>query len=536
MCAASKISNNINVIYVKNLSWFIHIAQKFVDFSDKEFFASGVNEFYFVKLSENIEVRNWNKFWSDVDNGEDFLKRLNVCRNVFKGEYKNELGLKNHFKYTLARDMWEDLKYEHCLRANWAVSFCEELVPKTEEELEVLEGLYKGGFYYCNEKYYGKKVYNVHCYDISSAYLSYLSRKKFPCGGFVEAKTAEEINQVLSKKYDCWYSRIGFHKLKYKINFPIDLQKFGVREKLNDKPYWVLTLTNVDMEWFKQVFEWEDTIVLDFFYAPQKELCKNYARMFKKLYEDKNSQKKGTFAKEIFKFRAELPYGQPMKATSYGSKVVWTEKNGFVVTENKEKTFAQIQKSIIQRGIPMQVSYWVAAYARLEFFTVLSRIGLENVVYGDTDSVKFIGFEGLNVIKERNREIKEEFEKINKKRILDFNEKLGQWCDEGDVAVFKAIGIKWYITIDMEKKIDVKAAGAEKETLLEWALNQKDPVGKFNLAMSVPNLFKEIKPSTEKRYGVCSGYKKKIDNGMKKELLQNGTALYYYKEEEITND
>jgi len=35
------------------------------------------------------------------------------------------------------------------------------------------------------------------------------------------------------------------------------------------------------------------------------------------------------------------------------------------------------------------------------------------------------------------------------------------------MACFKAIGIKWYITIDMEGRYDVKAAGADLGKLKE---------------------------------------------------------------------
>ena len=66
LSVASSISNDVNVIYVKNLTWFLHIARKFVDFNGKEFFASNVSDFYYMKLSDNIEVRNWDKFWGKV--------------------------------------------------------------------------------------------------------------------------------------------------------------------------------------------------------------------------------------------------------------------------------------------------------------------------------------------------------------------------------------------------------------------------------------------------------------------------------------
>jgi len=61
----------------------------------------------------------------------------------------------------------------------------------------------------------------------------------------------------------------------------------------------------------------------------------------------------------------------------------------------------------------MYVGLWTIAYSRLEFLTVLLKIGLDNVVYGDTDSVKFLGLDGIKVIEEHNKSIDEEFRKVS---------------------------------------------------------------------------------------------------------------------------
>lgn len=528
LSAASQLSDNINVIYIKYLKWFVRISQSFIDYKGKDFFANGEKEFYFIQIADNVELRNWDNFWSKIDDKEEFLKRLDICRENFKGNYKNKLGLKNHYKYTLAKEMWEDMKYRYYLWQPWAINYCKEMVPKTEEELINLESLDKASFYFCNSKYFNKREYYVYCYDLSSSHLSFLARKRFPYKGFELEEDTKKIQNIIKLKRDAWYCRIIFKKLQYKIDFPINLQRFGWPEPDFGQCCWNLALTNVDMEWFKEVFSWEGAIVYNFYHAPQKELEKDYAKMFDSLYEWKNQQKKGTFAKEICKFRAELPFGQPMKKTSYCTKTIWTEE-GFEVVEEEEKTLEEIQKKIVKRGIPMQVSYWVAAYSRLEEFTIINRIGIDNVLYGDTDSVKFIGKEGIQVIEERNSEIEKEFNSINSKRFLKFNQKLGKWCDEGIMACFKAIGIKWYITIDMDGHYDVKAAGADLKKLKENLQERNDPVTAFNLRMKVDGLFKEIAPSRKKKNAIVFRYKNKMDNEIKKEVLKyQGTDLYYY--------
>lgn len=538
--AASNLSNQINVIYVKHLKWFVRISQKFIDYSDKDFFANDSMEFYWIQISDNIELRNWDNFWKKIEDKEEFIKRLDICRKNFNKGNKGILSLKNNYKYTLAKEQYADIYQKYYLYCPWAQNYCKEMVPKTQDELDLLDCLNKASFYYSNPKCYGDRSYNVHCYDLSSSHLSLLARKKFPYKSFELEEDPKKIQEIISKRFECWYGVFYFKKLQYKIDFPVDLNKFGWIDTEEGQCCYDLVLTNVDMEWFKEVFSWESVSVGDFYHCQQKELSKDYAKMFDSLYEWKNQQKSGTFAKEICKFRAELPFGQPMKKTQYLGKTIFNKKEKrFEVVENDEKSFAQIQNNIIKRGIPMQVSLWVAAYSRLEEFTMINRIGLDKVVYGDTDSVKFIGEEGIKEIEKRNKEIEEEFNLINKKRVLDFNKKLGKWCNEGDLACFKSIGIKWYLMVNMNGEIDVKAAGANIEFLLSWLKKQNDPITKFNLKMKVPKLFKDIHPSNKVKYGIVFNYKNSMDRDFKRDILSHGTSLFYYnpyEEEELINE
>ena len=527
--AASNLSEEVNVIYIKHLKWFIRISQNFIDYSDKQFFANGDMDFYWVRIMDNVEVRNWDNFWKKIDDKKEFLNRLDLCRKNFNKGQKGILGLKNNYKYTLAREQYADIYQRYYLYCPWATNYCKEMVPKTQDELDVLNWLNKASFYYSNPNWYGDRAYNVHCYDLSSSHLSFFARKKFPYGGFQLEEDFEKIQEIIKKKFECWYGVFHFNKLQYKINFPVDLTKFGTMANDRGQCCYDLVLTNVDMEWFKEVFSWDSVSVSWFYHAPQRELCKDYAKMFDALYEWKNQQKKGSFAKEICKFRAELPFGQPMKKVQYDTKTVFNkETKEFQLVDNEEKSFKQIQTDIIKRGIPMQVSLWVAAYSRVEEFTMINRIGLDKVVYGDTDSVKFVGEEGVKEIERRNKEIEDEFNQINKKRLLNFNPKLGKWCDEGNLACFKSIGIKWYLTVNMDDKIDVKAAGANIEALLDWLKKQRDPISKFRLQMKVPKLFKDIGASAKTKYGVRFQYKEKMDSSFKKDILGRGTSLYYY--------
>lgn len=532
--AAKTLSSDINVVFVKRIKWFIHIAKNFINFKDKAFFANLDKDFYYIELDDNIELRDWEQFWKKIDDGEEFLKRLDLCRTYLNhGEHgelkKNKASLKDHYKFTLAKEMWKDEINMYYLY-NDTKTYCESLLPQDEDELYWMGQFDKAGFYFQNQDYINKIVPNVHCYDISSAFLSFLLREKFPMEGFKRAETLEEVRDVTSNDFHCWYGVFRFHKLQYKVDFPLDLQRFGQPAE-DEICCWDLLLTNVDMEWVKKVFKWDyvETVPSLFYYTRQKELAiTNYRKMFIDLYQAKDCQKKGTFAKEIAKFRAELPFGQPIKSFDYSGKVVFNEKeNDFVIVENEEKTFDQIRVDLMKRKIPMYVGLWVAAYARKEFIDVVSKIGFDKVVYGDTDSVKFIGEEGIEVIKEHNKETLKKIKKLDKKYALTTNEKLGQWLDEGTVDKFKAITCKWYLT-QSNGEIEVKAAGANPEKIKAFLLTKKNPFNWFAMWMEAKEMRYTI---YSKDNTVNFEFMDKIDSDFKQQICKksrNTTTLYYF--------
>ena len=532
---AKQLVDKKQVIFVKNLNWFVEIARNFVDFKDKAFFANNELNFYFIEIGDGVELRDWNSFWKKVEDPNEFLQRLDVCRTYFKGACKTKLGFEKHFKFTLARDMWEDVRYCAFLKSKKQLSFAEDLLPQSKEELEDMSWLYKGGFYFTNDDYFNKKVPNVNCYDIHSSHIGLMARKKFPCKAFTQAQTADEAIDVIGSHRYCWHGQFKFTRIQYKVDFPIDLANFGFPDE-HEQCTWYLNLTNVDMEWFKQVFTWKDADVLMLYYTTDNYLPIEYLRMLNDLYEDKAAQKKGTFAKEIYKFRAELPFGQPIKRVVYDTKAVYNEKdNSFdIVDDDDVPQFQKLQEKLVKRGIPMYVGLWTIAYSRLEFLTVLLKIGLENVVYGDTDSVKFLGLDGIKVIEEHNKSIDEEFRKVSLHRQnFIFNKEIGRWGNEGTVDYFKSIGNKWYLT-QTGKDLEVKAAGAQIKNLEDYLKKQKSPFSKFTMRIECEKLFKEVEVHDG---NVSIRYSNVIDKDKKKKIIKNGTPLYYFNpwEEEEEN-
>lgn len=480
-----------NVVFVKNLKAFVYLLHNHMSFKDVEFFGNDDKDFFYFKISEEIEFRNWDRFEPNTNSGADFIKRLSCMRDFFKGENVNRLGLEKHFRTTKAHDMWEDIKYRYYLKSQWNQNYVKSLLPQTIEEYELMFNLNRASFYYTNSDYFNKIVAGIKSYDISSSHIGFMSREKFPSSSF--KKVESNFQSVIKDEKKGWMGCFCFDDLKYKVDLPINkgfwIERVCDEAGIATNSYCVY-LTNIDIKWFKQIFSWSKVYVWELYECRMDFLPKEYINMIDSLYQNKNAQKKGTFGKEICKFRAELPFGQSIKKVEYDGELKYNEKlDCFEIIDTKPLDIDEIRKKLIRRGIPVQVGLWTVAYSRLELVNIILKIGIENIVYADTDCVKFIGDKGEAILKERNKEIDQKI-KENKSNCYQLNEKLGRWEKE-DVCAIKVIGVKWYMTIDSKDNYDVKCAGANKDNLLEW-IKDKGFYG-FNRRMKCPKLFKTVK-------------------------------------------
>ena len=516
--------NQINVIFTKNLNLFEVIGENYFSYSS-DFKASvreGQINFYQLKPFEFVELRNWDNFWDDVTEGKEFLRRLTLSRNNFKGNNKNNLSLRTHYNYTIAKEQWFDISEKYFLKKNWSSSFRNALLPQDEREMDLLLRIYKGSYYFTNPKYINKTVNNVKGYDISSSHGGFILREKYPSYGMGRLNGFKEIFDLIDKEWYAWIGEFKFEGLQEKTELPIDLRNFGFKNK-NDGS-WHLVLTNVHWNTFKRLFKATNVIPLHFFYYEQKELEKRYVMMMNDLYEEKEWYKQkehnhgDSFVSSIFKFRTELPYGQSIKAPSYTSNVIYDEiNNKFIINRISEKSFEENLEVLKKRPLPFQIGIWTAAYSWAEEINMILDIGIDNVIYGDTDCVKFIG-DYDKIIEKRNKEIDKKVHKVATSKLVqgEIGNKIGRWKYEGVFKNFKAIGVKWYL-FESEKGLEVKAAGANIDKLIEELNHQEKPFEFFNKEMYVDKLFKNVSVSRENGTVFC-GFNNYMGDKLKKEI------------------
>ena len=491
----------INVIYVKNLNLFEVIGECYFSYSDNFMAAvkDGQINFFNLNLFGFVNLVNWDNYFSDIEDCEEFLRRLTLSRKNFKGNNKNKLSLGSHYRITKASDQWFDIVEKFYLKGSWANNFRSSLLPKSKEELDLYLRVNKASFYFTNPTFINKTLENVRGYDISSSHLGFILRKKYPSTEALKVE-GDEVFRILDKDWYAWIGEFEFIGLKEKVKLPIDLRKFGY---LNDDDNWVLILTNAHWSAFRRLFSCEQVIPRNFFRFENKELQRNYAKMANTLYEEKEHYKKNSdsYVSSIFKFRTELPFGQSIKNPVWH----WTvyrdeEKNEFIKEKAEEPTFEDMIDRIKKSALPMQVGIWTAAYSWAEEVNMILDLGPENVIYGDTDCVKFVNKEELvDIIEKHNKEIDREVKIIsNKRNMLETSPKIGRWKDEGIFTQFKAIGVKWYL-FNSNKGLEVKAAGADNKILINWLKEQDNPFEIFTKEMYVPKLFKNVSISRENK-------------------------------------
>lgn len=484
--------SHVNVIYVKKLNYFTTILSAYAGFDNIDSrvgFNRGKETVMrlFLKDISWIEFRNWDMFFEDEERGYLFLKKLAYCRKTFNGRNKNRLGLKNHFIYALSKDLWWDIAENNYFSIDKTmVRLRQSMCPQTEEEFNLYYEVYKGSYYFINPLYKGTSVPNVKCYDISSSHLGLMLRKKYPIGTATLCETAEQMQYVFEHDF-CFIGRFMVKGLEPRYDMPFDLAKFGF---CDDDGTWYLVLTDVHLRIFKKLFRATSVVPYELYYFTKNYLPKKIAEVIYELYDDKQAAKKArdSFFKQIFKFRAELVFGKSIQSPFYELHQSYNEEDNCFEPKEAPLDFEEIAKKLRTRQtLPYQVGIWTAAYSFEEEVDMILGIGLDKVVYGDTDSVKYVG--KTDYIERHNAAIQREFDNAANKRCFFVVNDLGKWMPEKTCDLFKAIAPKWYLS-KVDDTIEPTAAGANLNALTSWAEDNYSPFDNFHKGMCVNGLFK----------------------------------------------
>lgn len=361
------------------------------------------------------------------------------------------------------------------------MEFIEKLRLKPEE-YELLKRAFAGGHTHANIFAVGRTIKNVRSFDFTSSYPTVMVAEMYPMstGERAYIKTEEEL--IKNCKLYCCVFDIAFTNLRPKVLFENYISISRCRQVLEpvenngrvvSAKQLVTSMTNVDFEIVKEMYEWDDILIGNFYRYKKAYLPKDIISTVLKLYNDK-TQYKDVPGKE-----AEYGNAKENVNSCYGmivTDIVRPEiryENDWLEPEepNLYKAIREYNESK-SRFLFYPWGVFITAYARRNLFSGILEFK-EDYLYGDTDSAKITNWEKHeDYFNAYNEDIVRKLYRtldyygldrnlIHPKTVKGETKTLGLWDLDGIYTRFKTLGAKRYMYED-KKGIHITVAGLNK--------------------------------------------------------------------------
>lgn len=350
------------------------------------------------------------------------------------------------------------------------------------ETFKLLEAAFRGGDTHASRFYSCMVLHNVSSYDRSSSYPDVLCNCPFPVTKF------QPVHPSLFPGFDfdkwrqagkAFVFRARFDRLRLRDkHIPYPYLSFSKCEEFSfgdyrldngrvlNAGYVVTTMTDVDFMIFRDCYEWDSMRIQEMQFATYGQLPDDFKEMVINLYKQKTALKHSEDPDE------KLLY-EKVKAlinSLYGLLAQNPLKQSIVFDEDDEDLY-RIDDSMSESerlddfykhpyGV-YQHGVWCTAWARYRLWELFQCVGWENLVYWDTDSVKFVGDADFSV--------------YNECRISDSRHSGGYGPDKNGVThymgvveqdgfydEFKTLGAKKYV-YRSNGTLGITIAGVEKK-------------------------------------------------------------------------
>lgn len=345
---------------------------------------------------------------------------------------------------------------------------------------------FRGGNTASNRYLCNMIIDNVHSFDIASSYPYVMMSCEFPHGKFMytSIKSIGELTKY-NKKF-CTLGRYIFKNIRLKdINEPVPYLSFSKCQKADknslcyngrvmESEYIETALTNIDFDIVNRMYDYDELYVYDFHFARKRLLSKELRKTIMKYFTDK-TMLKDVEGQEYFysrqKNKLNAIYGMCvshiLRDTYRYDSITHTISMIEAGDEDRQKEMDKYNDSW-NSFLCFQWGVFVTAYARARLQQAIDIIGTD-VVYCDTDSVKYIGDHDME-LEALNREVidNEKYVDIPYHVVRD-GEKvyMGVWDKEKDYERFITLGAKKYAYEQYDKKgnlkLGVTVSGLSKE-------------------------------------------------------------------------
>lgn len=264
-----------------------------------------------------------------------------------------------------------------------------------------------------------------------------------------------------------------FEGRRSEIQFYVD-KDFKLRGSDNGRVmymrgYTTLVLTELDIKWVMKQYTF-DGYRVENLYTAERGYFPEYMRNVISEYFNIKENAEG-IQRDKAKNNLNSVYGMsatnPIRAdVSYNFDTQEWKESLDMSLENIESKLDKFYKSR-NSFMAYQLGCYTTSHARDKLLTMVEKVGYENFIYGDTDSLFFIGTkENLQAIAEYNRKAVDyckshELYTTNRKGGISY---YGTFEDEKDnIKEFKFLHAKCYAFVDIEDKLHVTIAGISKK-------------------------------------------------------------------------
>ena len=420
------------------------------------------------------------------------IKCLYEIIKYFKNKYKTihniPLTKTGIVRKPITHEFYKNTKYHNTIK---------DMSPKTFDELKVITDAYFGGYTHSNYLNTNKILENILSYDITSSYPYECTTKKFPVTFFqeVDYKIEEIDREYYAFIIDCTFNNI---EAKTSNRF-LPLGKHITTDPYTDEPcptsgvvednnklvkadFIRYRLTDLDYDLVKETYDIGSIDIHHIYIAGKDYLPYFFIQYILKLYNEK-TQYKGIEDKiglyQDAKSGVNSIYGMFVTKDIMDDIVfdITDTKDIWGVKKKTKDDVTKELKGIKKKNTLYSWGVWVAAYGRSHLWSIIKQMG-DNVVYCDTDSVKFKYFDGYEkIFEEDNKRVIECEEKVCNRfknmglTIDDYKPKdiegdehqLGLFDKERTYKRFKTLGAKKYAYQYDDDKIHITLAGVNKE-------------------------------------------------------------------------
>lgn len=371
------------------------------------------------------------------------------------------------------------------------------MVISSEQEYDMLQQAFAGGFTHCNAFYSGKVLYNLDVNDDEASEYPYeLCAQKFPISRsiLIGAVSEEELENAIKQGYCCLFT-VKFKGLEPEFIYEhyissshcqvlskdavIDNGRVASASELQ------CTITEQDWDIIKRAYSWKDVEIHNLRVYHAGYLPKSFILAVLHLFSNK------TKLKDLADQIVEYMVSKNMLNSTYGMAVtaiirdiyIYSQTEGWKTEDANTAEQLESYNNNFNRFLFYAWGVWVTAYARHDLWDTIFELG-SDYVYSDTDCAK-----GFNYEKHRAYFISANFKKIHKLKKMcayynipfDFcapktkdgeTKILGVWEHDPSYKTFKTDGAKRYIYELQNGELWFTVSGVNKKYGVPYLLHE----------------------------------------------------------------